>query len=641
MANDERTRHPAVFVLLAAFIMAYGWGYRGTVGHEAGAMVPGAMLGLVLCLGSGRLDWFRRTAVAGLLAAIGWAWGGSFSYMEQTLYALSDSFPDVLYGYTMLFFLGGLWAGIGGGALGLAFTESRSELERLLRPFVAVCAVFFLVHLYFFFMPEHREAYATITVVHFHNGDWLSATLTLAVSSMYWLLRPADRKAAALWVCGAAAWWVGYLAFTKFGGIRLAPLHRSESWGGVVGVLAVLMVYLYKSQNRAALMLSLYGILGGGLAFAFAVFLRHPLAVQWGPFELPWGEFKGHWPQWRFAEDCYGFFMGLAIALGAHRLLRGKLQPPEEDKDRAPLDVFAVFVILVALLWINFRRHAAPSLATSNASNAAPLFGIPLWPWYVFAGALPTSALVYGLYRYLKGDRQLVPPTAFGKGATVTLLLVWVTVAGYTFHVTPSAAGILGPLLLWAPAGIATWLLLSYVPLAPLATAPAGATKPPSSPVWNVGRRYALLWGVTPMFLLSITGLSLAMQDGPLEGMGRKRFGPHAYWQQTARLMGTWEAVGAARRVGDDEIDREDRPVTRLRFDEFRNVAATLPPGETVSVHRWFLKNQYTWLQWYSREPEHPEYAEVPIQFHEQRIYIAWPPHAPAGRHLVFERTGD
>jgi hypothetical protein len=68
--------------LMAALVMAYGWGYRGIVGHEGGAMVPGALLGMAICLASGRGDWYRRTAVAGLFGAVGWAWGGSMSYME-------------------------------------------------------------------------------------------------------------------------------------------------------------------------------------------------------------------------------------------------------------------------------------------------------------------------------------------------------------------------------------------------------------------------------------------------------------------------------------------------------------------------------------------------------------------------------
>ena len=154
-------RNPTVLTLrfyaLAGVVMAYGWGYRGTVGHEGGAMVPGALLGLVLCLGSGRSDWHCRAAVVGLFAAVGWAWGGSISYMEQTFYVMSDSFPDVLYGYAMLFVIGALWAGCGGAILGLGLTESRSELERLARPFVAVCTAFFLVYLYFLVMPEASE----------------------------------------------------------------------------------------------------------------------------------------------------------------------------------------------------------------------------------------------------------------------------------------------------------------------------------------------------------------------------------------------------------------------------------------------------------------------------------------------------
>ena len=136
-----------VYCALAALIMAYGWGYRGTVGHEAGAMVPGALLGLVLALASGRSDWERRTLVAGLFSAIGFAWGGSLSYMEQTFYVSSDSFPDVLYGFTILFFLGGMWAGIGGAGIGFALTESRSTLEQIIRPFTAVCGVFFIVYI--------------------------------------------------------------------------------------------------------------------------------------------------------------------------------------------------------------------------------------------------------------------------------------------------------------------------------------------------------------------------------------------------------------------------------------------------------------------------------------------------------------
>lgn len=623
------------YCALAGLIMAYGWGYRGTVGHEAGAMVPGAMLGLALALGSGRTDWHRRSAVVGLFAAAGFAWGGSLSYMEQTLYALSDSFPDVLFGYTMLVFLGGIWAGIGGGAIGLALTEPRSELEKYARLFTLTAAVFLLVYLYLFFNTDHRENLETFTVRHFHDGDWLPALLVLILSGFYWAARPKDRSATLLFLTGAAAWWIGYLVLTKFGGLRLGPLHRSESWGGVLGILVALIIHLHRRHNRAAVMTALYGILGGGIGFAAAVFLRHPLAVQWGPIAA-WPPM----PQWRIAEDLFGLFMGVALALGSLRLLRGGLRRPSEDVPRAPLDVYSVFAILIGLLWVNFRRHFAPSLALYESERGGAMLGLPLWGWYVVGGAFATAPVLLGLRLYLRGDRTLVPATAYGKGSAIALVLAAATVVGYNFHETPRLSSMVGHLVLWVPAFLACCLIVQLSPGAERADPPSGeAAIGPDDPSWRPGRGYWMLWGATPIFLLAITAGSLAMQEGPHE-MGRKRFGPDAYWRQTARLVGEWRAIGLAQSLGGPTPEGHSPPVVTMEFDSYRNVSIGLPSGERVeNSHRWFLKNQYNWLHWHSKAEGHPERAEVPLQFREGRLYIAWPPDRQDEGYLVLERV--
>jgi hypothetical protein len=631
MTKATPSTNATVLCLLAAFAMAYGWAYRGTVGSEPGATVPGALLGLTLCLGSGRPDWHHRAAVAGLFGAIGWAWGGSLSYMEQTFYVLSGSFPDVLYGYAMLFFLGALWAGIGGAVLGLALTEPVSVLEGLIRPFTAVCAAFLTAYLLFFFTPSLAEAYETLSVRQFHRTVWLAAAITLVVSGLYWLLRRQDRPGAALLFCGAGAWWIGYLVFTKFGGLRLAPLHRGEGWGGLVGILIVLLVYLERRRNRAALLLSLYGILGGGLAFALAVFLRHPLAIHWGPFH-------GNWPHWRFAEANFGFFMGLAMARGALRLIRRGLATPGEDRAPAPLDVYAVFVMLVALNWMNFRRHAAPLLARSAASAAPPFLGVATWIWFFLAGALATVPVLYILRRYLRGDKLLAPPSAFGKGAILTLLILWVTLVGYTFQDPPNASNIASQALLWIPAVTATLLLLTVSGQG--LSSPGDLDTPPSAAGWKTGLRYRMLCGFTPVFLLCITGLSIAMQNGPVEGMGRKRFGPDAYWRQTANLVGTWQAIGMKKALRDTDVRTTDLPLTRLTFSEDRDVTATLPSGATDDTHQWFLKNQYIWLHWRGKSKQRSERLEIPLEFQGRQFSLAWPPAKPEG-YLVFERVPE
>ena len=51
----------------------------------------------------------------------------------------------------------------------------------------------------------------------------LAAAVAVVVSGVYWVVRPGDRAGTALVFWGAVAWWVGYLAFTKFGGLRLGP----------------------------------------------------------------------------------------------------------------------------------------------------------------------------------------------------------------------------------------------------------------------------------------------------------------------------------------------------------------------------------------------------------------------------------
>ena len=94
-----------------------------------------------------------------------------------------------------------------------------------------------------------------------------------------------------------------------------------------------------------------------------------------------------------------------------------------------------------------------------------------------------------------------------------------------------------------------------------------------------------------------------------------------------------------AKSVGDSPAKTDDLPLAALSFDTYRNVTATLPSDGEEALHRWFLKNQYTWLHWYGKVGDHKERAEVPLQFVENRLYISWPPHTGSTGYLVFERA--
>jgi hypothetical protein len=609
--------HGTFVCLFAAVVMSYGWRYRGTVGHEGGAMVPGAMLGLAACVASGRSDWYRRAMVAGLCGAIGFAWGGSLSYMEQTFYLVTDSFLDVLYGCSVLFFLGGLWAGIGGAILGLALSLPRSRLQRLVGPLVAISVAFLATYLFFFFNPEWRDTYSRYTAEHFHDADWFPALTVIVVSGLYALFRPKERSEARLFLACGIAWWIGYLTLTKFGGLSLGPPYRSEGWGGVLGIFVVVLVYLWRQQNRAALALGLYGILAGGVAFAASYSILRSRA-----------------------EESVGFFMGLGMGLGFLQLERGGLAPAAEDTPARPLDLFSLFVMVLPLMWINLRRTPMSWLRTHASLRLEPVAGVMPWVWFFLCGVVLTTLVTYGLYLY--GKHEWARGHDRRNASIVLLLLVWVTLLASVVQARSDSPGAVlsaeASLILFAflaTAMLIPWLIAGRTPVS---TAPALA---PTDPHWHLSMRYGVVCASMPVLLLMLTWASLAKQDGPAPH-ARKRFGPDAYWRQITQVVGKWEVVGLAHVVGGEpDGPAKDAPET-LELKGDRSVVAMLPGGVVDPVaHAWQHRDSVVWLEWYGRKGDPPQKASLPMALRNGRLYIAWPPKSTTGSFATYRKAGN
>jgi len=130
-------------LVLVALSLALGWGIRGNYGHEIGAMLPGALAAIAACLMSGRADWRARVPFFALFGALGWAFGGSISYMQVIGYTHSGHLPSQLYGFAALFLIGFLWAALGGGGTALPAVLDRRRLEGL---FPALLVAFAALH---------------------------------------------------------------------------------------------------------------------------------------------------------------------------------------------------------------------------------------------------------------------------------------------------------------------------------------------------------------------------------------------------------------------------------------------------------------------------------------------------------------
>ena len=117
--------------LLGAVAMSLGWGLRGSIGGGSlGAMIPGAMIGLVLCY---LLD---RHADAGLIAAfaaIGVGFGGQETYGQTVgLSLVPETFWWAILGFVIK---GAAWGLLGGAFIGIALDRPRHTNAQILAGF--------------------------------------------------------------------------------------------------------------------------------------------------------------------------------------------------------------------------------------------------------------------------------------------------------------------------------------------------------------------------------------------------------------------------------------------------------------------------------------------------------------------------
>jgi hypothetical protein len=111
--------------------MSLGWGLRGSIGGGSlGAMIPGAMIGLVLCL---LLDRHSDSGLIAAFAAIGVGFGGQETYGQTVGLSLQpETFWWAILGFVVK---GAVWGLLGGAFIGIALDRQRHATAQLLAGF--------------------------------------------------------------------------------------------------------------------------------------------------------------------------------------------------------------------------------------------------------------------------------------------------------------------------------------------------------------------------------------------------------------------------------------------------------------------------------------------------------------------------
>lgn len=204
-------------IFVVALSLSIGWGIRGNFGHESGAMIAGVLASIAACLMSGRSDWRRRVPFFALFGGLGFGFGGSISYMYPISFAGSEQWSTCIYGFFTTFWVGVLWAGIGGTGAALPAVMDRKRLNSFCGPVAFVLLVMALSSL--FFEPWLSETLVIpgadkmdVTWHRHHNplywfdADWFPALMALIGVCLYDLC---NRRFSGAWrlalYCGLGA----------------------------------------------------------------------------------------------------------------------------------------------------------------------------------------------------------------------------------------------------------------------------------------------------------------------------------------------------------------------------------------------------------------------------------------------------
>jgi hypothetical protein len=415
-------------LLLVALAHSIGWGIRGNFGHEYGAMIPGALSALALCIA---LPWpllRERAALVGFAGAIGWSFGGSMSYGQLIGMTAADTLAHSAYGFAMLGAIGFLGALVGGAAVGLAVSWRAARVAAFVPPLLSVFVAWAALDAVTSLVPE-----ATLDRLSWWDTDWLGVLVALLAIVAYRVVARRD-EASELMLWMAVGWWTGFLLLTVALGLHMTP-PRSDNWAGSVGMGIALVAWLLRHHEREVLRAALVTGMAGGLGFM----IGQGIANTGRAFvpDLNW---------WSVMEQSFGFIAGAGL-LRAMRTLVARTpavaEPPAPDADRdiAPAwtEGVAVGFLLLGVSWLNIRKNPAMWLRNGVVPERMGPFAIETW--LLLAYLLVAGLVVLAIRAHLRRGLELVPVTSLGRAQLLFLGVLWIIVIGNLSRYLPFPEG--------------------------------------------------------------------------------------------------------------------------------------------------------------------------------------------------------
>lgn len=251
-----------IFSIIAA--TSYAWGMRGTtIGGEKGAMLPGALIGLLIAVFSNILIVREHFYIFSALGAVSMYFGGSMTYGE-TLGLSMNSKPakNIKKGLLGVFIKGFLWFGTFGAIFSTAIN--------------AVCYQYSILEMAFVF----------------------PLTVIVGVGLYFLLNKPVNKNE------------------NKFPKIYFSKT-RQESWGALAGVYAVLLIFGIVKLNLLTIVFSVCCAVFGGIGWLLGQLLQI-YSIHYARETSLFGKVlarSNNVDSWKIMECVLGAFGGLGTAI--------------------------------------------------------------------------------------------------------------------------------------------------------------------------------------------------------------------------------------------------------------------------------------------------------------------------------------
>ena len=130
---NTENQNTLVFLVASMLCMCFGWGVRGSsIGGEKGAMLPGALLGIICVWYTGSQLLMENVFIFAAACALGYFYGGMETYGSTMGLVLQHNSPryNPSLGYLALAFKGSIWGTLGAGFLGVSFSAMSGVIYK-------------------------------------------------------------------------------------------------------------------------------------------------------------------------------------------------------------------------------------------------------------------------------------------------------------------------------------------------------------------------------------------------------------------------------------------------------------------------------------------------------------------------------